>query len=192
MVDKQPCADPTVAAACTCQDFAAAAACPLNAACDDSVPNSVACKCSGTFKRLSVSDKTFCELGTTSMSSTVSSIFDDSTSPSLLILWIILGVFGSVAVIGCIILVCVKERPQREEDLLNATINPQTGDIGGPANPSMYWSASPSLPGGPLPMGPRGAPMAPQGPYPTAAGGRAMPLQGAPQQGPGAAPFRRS
>ncbi|KAL8425495.1 hypothetical protein Efla_002616 [Eimeria flavescens] len=201
MVDKQPCADASVSESCTCEALTKEAACPAYSSCDDSVGNNVACKCSGEFVRDSVESKTVCQTADISLGTFSEALKTTSqTSSTLIALWVVLGLFCFLVVFGCVILLCVKRRAVRDEDLLNMNIDPLTGapapgvpDLGA----SMFWGQSPAVPmgGGPPLGGPRGSfavpgaagPLAPGGPPSRPPGGgppvMGYGMGGGPQQG---------
>ncbi|KAL8275283.1 hypothetical protein Esti_000732 [Eimeria stiedai] len=105
MVDKQPCSDPEVKDACTCSVLTQENACPPAASCDESIPNNVSCFCSGSFMRLGVDTKTFCDAGSRTVS-TLGARWQDQTSSSLIALWVIIGVFLFILIVGCAFLLC--------------------------------------------------------------------------------------
>ncbi|KAL8443463.1 hypothetical protein Emed_006818 [Eimeria media] len=178
MVDKQPCSDPSVSEACTCSVINEEGACPPSSHCDESTANNVSCFCSGRFVREGVDTKTVCQPALANMT-TLESDQQTQTSSTLIILWVIIGVFLFIVIVGCVFLLCVKRKPVRDEDLLTMNLDPQTGaPVPGTADlgASMFWGQAPTLPMG----APPGAPsMVGRGPYgPAAVGGGPLMGQG--------------
>ncbi|OEH73680.1 hypothetical protein cyc_05242 [Cyclospora cayetanensis] len=175
MVDKQPCSDSQVSSPCTCDKLIEENACPENSSCNSSVANNVMCNCSGKFTRLDVSTKTVCEGTAAAGSDSTTTSAEESSSTN--VIWIILGIAGVVVVVGSFALLCVKKKPLSDADLLNANLNPQTGELApGTAElgAGMFWPQQPGMLRGPPAMG------APHG-FPPIGG---PPMGGPPKGGP--------